>query len=78
MLELFPFSHCFDVDVLFSISYWSVHGLNEEKLEEIAYITSSCKYDIICLSETMTGESPCNLPGYSLPYIVKPLKLKKG
>ena len=26
----------------------------------------------------MTGESPCNLPGYSLPYIVKPLKLKKG
>ena len=46
--------------MLFSISYWNVHGLNEEKLEEIAYITSSCKYDIICLSEKMTGESPCN------------------
>ena len=26
----------------------------------------------------MTGESPCNLPGCSLPYIVKLLKLKKG
>jgi hypothetical protein len=60
------------------IYYWNVHGLNEEKLEEIAYITSSCKYDIICLSETITGESACNLPGYSLPYIVKPLKLEKG
>jgi hypothetical protein len=36
MLELFPFSHCFDVDMLFSISYWNVHGLNEEKLEDIS------------------------------------------
>ena len=77
MLELFPYSHCFDVDVLFSISYWNVHGLNEGKLEEIAYMTSSCKYDIICLSKKMTGESPCNLLCYSWSYIVKPLKLTK-
>lgn len=59
------------------IAYWNIHGLNEEKFEDDLFISSVCKYDIICFSETMVGGSPGNLPGFSSPFIVKPTKKRK-
>lgn len=62
---------------LMDIAYWNIHGLNEEKFEVDLFISSVCKYDIICFSETMVGGSPGNLPGFSSPFIVKPTKKRK-
>ena len=41
------------------------------------FIENVCKYDIVCFAETMLRESPGNLPGFTSPYIVKPIKAKK-
>ena len=60
-----------------NIAYWNIHSLNEGKMEDDLFISSICKYDIVCLSETMLSESPGNLPGFSSPFIVKPIRNKR-
>jgi len=60
-----------------NIAYWNIHGLNEDKLEDDFLVSSVCKYDIVCFSETMLISSPGHLTGFSSPYIVKPTKNKK-
>ena len=53
-------------------------SLNGEKFEDGSFISSTCKYDIVCLAETMLSDSPGNLPGFSPPYIIKPKRNKRG
>lgn len=60
-----------------NIAYWNIHGINDDKFEDNSFISSTCKYDIICLSETMSGQAPGSLPGFSSPFIVKPTKKKR-
>lgn len=72
--ELFPFLRIFVF--IMNVAYWNIHGL-KDKFEDNSFVSLACKYDIICLSETMLSQSPGNLPGFSSPYIIKPSKYKR-
>ena len=74
ILSYFPFPMYFHGNVtVMNIAYWNIHNLNERKFEDDMFISSVCKYDVICFAETMLGDFPGNLPGFAPPpFIVKP------
>lgn len=79
ILSYFPFPMYFHGNVtVMNIAYWNIHNLNERKFEDDMFISSVCKYDVICFAETMLGDSPGNLPGFAPPFILKPKRKKRG
>ena len=57
------------------IGCWNIHGLNVSKLDDVTKICS--KYDIMCFLETMSKESPGNIPGFTAPFVVSAKKKAK-
>jgi len=68
----------FQTNIIMKIAYWNIHSLNVGKFEDDTFISSICKYDVVCLAETMLSDSPGDLPGFSSPYIIKPKRSKRG
>ena len=60
---------------MFSIVCWNIHGLNVSKLDDVTKICS--KYDIMCFLETMSKESPGNIPSFTSSFVVSAKKQRK-
>jgi hypothetical protein len=62
---------------LLNITYWNVHGLNDQKLHDDLFGSLGLKYDIVCFAETMLKDSTRNLPGFSPPFVLNSKKDKE-
>ena len=60
---------------MFSISCWNIDRMNVSKLDDVTKIYSN--YDIMCFLETMSKESPGNIPGFTTPVVVSAKKQRK-
>lgn len=60
-----------------NIGFWNVHGLNTSKVNDNDFLSYVHSYNVIGFVETLSSESPGNLPEFSTPFVVKPSKTKK-
>ncbi|CAG2252864.1 unnamed protein product [Mytilus edulis] len=60
-----------------NIGFWNTHGLNSHKIEDVDFVTYVNSFEIVGFVETLVSDSPGNLPDFSMPFTVKPIKRKR-
>ena len=60
-----------------NIGFWTTHGLNNNKIEDVDFNSYVDIFEIVGFVETLVSESPGNLPDFSPPFTVKPVKRKR-
>ena len=60
-----------------NIGFWNAHGLNNNKIEDVDFISYVNSFEIVGFVEILVTESPGNLPDFSPTFTVKTVPRKR-